>query len=132
MCRLLGLNKLLPLVSKADSKAKEVLTLVPLPKNDEMYATLAGLSIYSTLDLRSGYYHVALSEDSQKKSAFVTPMEKFEFRKVPFGLAQAPTYFQHLINEVLSGLDFAYGYLDDILIYSPKSETHLRHIDIIF
>ena len=44
-------------------------------------------------------------------------MGLFEFQKVLFGLVQAPAYFQQLINEVLSGLDFAFGYLDDILIY---------------
>ena len=59
-----------------------------------MYAKLAGSSIYSTLDLRSGYYHITLSVDSQKKSAFVTLMGKFEFIKVPFGLTQAPANFQ--------------------------------------
>ena len=64
--------------------------MVPLPKIDEMYAKLAGLSIYYTLDLKSGHYHIALSADSQRKSAFVTPMGKFEFQKVPFGLAQTP------------------------------------------
>ena len=82
-----ALNDLLPLVTKAHSKAKGVLTLVPLPKIDEMYAKLANSSIYSSLDSRSGYYHIALSVDSQRKSAFVTPMGKFEFQKLPFGLA---------------------------------------------
>ena len=101
--------------------------MVPLPKIDEMYAKLAGSSIYSTLDLKSGY-HIVLSVDSQRKSASVTPMGKLEFLKVPFRLAQAPAYFQQLINKVLSGLDFAFGYLlDDILIYSPNSETHSKH-----
>ena len=85
-----ALNKLLPPANKAHSKAKGILTLVPLPKIDEIYAKLAGLSIYSTLDLRSGYYHIALSADPQTKSAFVPPMAKFEFLKVPFGLAQGP------------------------------------------
>ena len=51
---------------------------------------------------------------------------------VPFGLAQAPTYFPWITNEVLNGLDFAFRYLDDILIYSPESETHLKHIEIVF
>ena len=59
-----------------------------------MYAELADLSTYSTLDLRSGYYHIALCGDFQRKSAFVTPMGKFECQKVPFGLAQAPAFFQ--------------------------------------
>ena len=73
----------------------------------KMYVKLASSSIYSTLDFRSGYYHIALSVDSQRKSASVTPIRKFEFWKVPFGLAQAPAYFKWLINTVLSGLDFA-------------------------
>ena len=63
---------------KAHSKAKGVLTLVPLPKIDEMYAKLSSLSISSTLDLTSGYYPIALSVDYQRKLAFVTPMAKFE------------------------------------------------------
>ena len=88
--------------------------------------SIPGLTIYSTLDLRSGYYQIALSVDSQRKSAFVTPKGKFEFQKVPFGLAQAPAYFQWLIIEVLSGLNFAFVYLDDILIYSPDPETHFE------
>ena len=61
--------------------------LVPLPKIDEMHVKLAALSIYSTLDLRSGYFHITLSEEPQKKSAFVTPMRKFEFQIDSFGLA---------------------------------------------
>ena len=85
-----------------------------------------------TLDLRSGYYHIALYADCQRKSAFVTPMGKFEFWKVPFGLAQAPAYFQQLIHEVLSSLDFAFIYLDGILIHSPVPETHVKHIKVVF
>ena len=65
------LNQLLPKVDKAHSKAKGVLTLVPLPKIDEIYAKLEGSTIYSTFDMRSGYYHLELNEESQPKSAFV-------------------------------------------------------------
>ena len=82
--------------------------------------------------MRSGYYHIALSVDSERKSAFVTQMGKFNLCKVPFGLAQASAYFQWLINDILSSLDFALSYLDDILIYSPNRETHLKHIEIVF
>ena len=59
------LNQLLPKVDKAYSKAKGVLTLVPLPKIDEIYAKLEGSTIYSTFDMRSGYYHLELNEESQ-------------------------------------------------------------------
>ena len=50
----------------------------------------------------------------------------------PFGLAQAPVYFQRLINEALAPFDFAFGYLNDILIYSPDAATHLKHLELIF
>ena len=117
------------------SKAKGVLTLVPLPKIDEIYAKLKGSFIFSTFDMRSGYHHVALSPESQAKSAFVIGGPhggKFEFKVCPFHLAQAPAYFQRLVDEVLRGLPFAFGYLDDILIFSPDIRTRLKHIKILF
>ena len=119
-------------MKKAFSKAKGISTLVPLPKIDEIYAHLKDSKIYSTFDMRSGYYHMVLSEESRPKSAFVSAYGKWEFKRCPFGLAQAPTYFQRLVNEVLSGLTFAFGYLDDILIFSPDMETHLKHLRILF
>ena len=82
--------------------------------------------------MRSGYHHLVLSKKSRPKSAFVTPLGKWEFKRCPFGLAQAPAYFQRLINEVLAPFDFAFGYLDDILIYSPDMKTHLKHLEMIF
>ena len=121
-----ALNSLLLPVKKAYSKAKGILTLVPLPKIDEIYARLKGSNNYSTFDMRSGYYHMALSEKLRPKSAFVSSFGKWEFKRCPFGLAQAPAYFQRLVNEVLSGLTFTFGYLDDILVYSPDMENTSR------
>ena len=127
-----AVNSLLPPVKKAFSKAKEVLTLVSLPKIDEIYAQLKGSKIYSTFDMRSGYYHMALSVESQPKSASVSSFGKWEFKRCLFGLAQAPAYFQRLVNEVLSGFTFAFGYLDDILVFSPDMESHLEHLRLLF
>ena len=127
-----AINSLLPPVKKAFSKAKGILTLVPLPKIDEIYARLKDSKIYSTFDMQSGYYHMVLSEKSRPKSAFVSAYGKWEFKRSQFGLGQAPTYFQRLVNEVLSGLTFAFGYLDDILVFSPDMETHLKHLRILF
>ena len=73
-----------------------------------------------------------LSLEARAKSAFVTPMDKFEFTRCPFGLSQAPAYFQRLINKVIKGLPFAFGYLDDVLIHSPDIGTHLQHMRIFF
>ena len=130
-----ALNNLLPTVQKVGSKAKGVLTLVPLPKIDEICAKLKESFIFSTFDMRSGYHHVALSVESQVESAFVIGGPhggKFQFKVCPFGLAQTLTYFQRLVDEVLRGLPFAFGYLDNILIFSPDIKTHLEHIKVLF
>ena len=84
------------------------------------------------IDLRSGYHHMELSPEARAKSAFVIPLDKFEFTRYPFGLTQVPAYFQRLINKVIKGLPFAFGYLDDVLIQSPDIETHLQHMRILF
>ena len=127
-----ALNNCLPTVNKAFSTAKGVLSLIPLPKVDEIYGKLAGCKYFSTLDLRSGYYHIGLTEESIPKTAFVVQFGKWEWLRVPFGLAQAPAYFQDLINQTMAGLPFAQGYLDDILIFSRSFEEHLDHIDQVF
>ena len=59
-------------------------------------------------------------------------MIKFEFLRCPFGLAQVPAYFQRLINKVLAGLPFSFGYLGDVLIFSPNTETHLKYVEMFF
>ena len=83
------LNKKLPEVHNM-SGGKGCISLVPLPKIDELYAKLQGYKVFSTLDLRSGYYHIGLSESAKPKTAFVVSgMGKYQFNRVPFGLAQA-------------------------------------------
>ena len=82
--------------------------------------------------MRRGYYHMVLSEKSRPKTAFVSSYGKWEFKRCPFGLAQAPAYFQRLVNDVLSGFTFAFGYLDDILVFSPDMKSHLEHLRLLF
>ena len=109
------------------------LSLIPLPKIGKMYANLHGAKIFTTLDLRSGYYNIGLDKESKAKTAFITPFSKYKFNAVPFGLANAPAYFQQLISMVLQYCsEFAMAYLDDIIIFSKNEEEHLKHIEIIF
>ena len=115
-----------------EGKSKGCLSLIPLPKIDEMYAKLKGAKFFSTIDLRRGYYHITLGKDSRAKTAFVTPFGKYEFLQVSFGLVQAPAFFQHLMNKVLDNFPFAMTYLDDIIIFSNTEEEHLAHIEEIF
>ena len=98
-----------------------------------MFSKLGGATIFSTIDLRSGYHHIGLTQESRAKSAFVVPMGKWQFKCTPFGLSQAPAYFQLLIDKVLMGCSsFAMGYLDDIIIFSKTEEEHLQHLEEIF
>ena len=66
-------------------KTKGQISIHPLPKIDEMYAKLKGAKVFSTIDLRSGYHHIALGKSSRAKTAFVMPFGKYEFLMVPFG-----------------------------------------------
>ena len=119
-------------VTKADG-GKGCILLIPLQKIDELYAKLKGYKVFSSLDLRSGYYHIGLTDSAKPKSAFVlSSLGKYQFNRVLFRLAQAPAYFQKLINNVLKGCSFAIGYLDDIIIYSRSEKEHLEHLEEIF
>ena len=113
-------------------KTKGQISIHPLLKIDEMYAKLKGAKVFSTIDLRSGYHHIALGKSSRAKTAFVTPCGKYEFLMVPFGLAQAPAYFQLLMNKILKGLKLTMTYLDDIIIFSQDESQHLEHLEIVF
>ena len=98
-----------------------------------MFSKLGGATIFSTIDLCLGYYHIGLTRESRAKSAFVVPMAKWQFKRTLFGLSQAPAYFQLLIDKVLMGCSsFAMGYLDDITIFSKTEEEHLQHLEEIF
>ena len=103
----------------------------PMPKVEDI-SQLNGAKYFSTLDLRAGYHHIGLTTDLIPKTAFTSPFGKYEYVKVPFGLAQAPPYFKELMTGVLKDLLFAMAYLDDIIIYSSTPEEHLQHIKTVF
>ena len=113
-------------------KSKGQISIHPLPKIDEMYAKLKGAKLFSTIDLKSSYHHITLGKDSRAKAAFVTPFGKYKFLMVSFSLAQAPAYFQLLMNKVLEGLLYAVTYLDDITILSKNELEHLEHLEEVF
>ena len=107
--------------------------VIPITEDRRNVCKTEWIRIFSTIDLRSGYYHIGLTKRSRPKSAFVVPMGKFEVLRTPFSLLQAPTYFQLLIDNVLQGCSkFAMGYLDDIIIFSRTEEEHLEHLEQIF
>ena len=104
----------------------------PMPKVEDIFSKLNGATYFTTLDLMSGYQHIPLDKPSIPKTAFNSPFGKFEYMKVPFGLAQAPEYFQELMTGILKDFIFAIAYLDDIIIFSKTPKEHLFHIRKVF
>ena len=103
----------------------------PMPRVKDIFAKLGKAKFFTMLNLRSGYHHIALDDDAIKKTAFVMPLGKYEYLKVPFCLAHTPAYLQNLMNKVLNGLHFTLAYLDDVIIFSKSAEQHLQHIQIL-
>ena len=105
----------------------------PLPVIDDILALLGKAKYFTSFDLKSGYKQVLMDEADKEKTAFACHRGLFEFNVMPFGLSNAPAVFQELMSVVLQGLgDFAIAYLDDILVFSPTLEDHLKHLDVIF
>ena len=99
-----------------------------MPKVEHIFSKLNGATYFTALDLRAGYHHTPLDKPSIPKTAFNSPFRKFEYVKVPFGLAQALAYFQELMTGILKDFPFAIAYLDDIILFSKTPQEHLSHI----
>ena len=103
-----------------------------MPRVEDIFVKLNGAKYFSTLDLCTGYHHIPLEEDSIPKTAFASPFWRYEYLKVPSGLAQAPAYFQELMNKMLKDVPFAIAYFDDVIIFSETAKEHLDHLQQVF
>ncbi|GJW25372.1 putative reverse transcriptase domain-containing protein [Tanacetum coccineum] len=105
----------------------------PLPRINDLFDQLQGLSVYSKIDMRSGYHQLRIKEEDIPITTFRTRYGHFEFQVMPFGLTNAPAVFMDLMNRVCKPyLDkFVIVFIDDILVYSKDEEEHGKHLKII-
>ena len=99
-----------------------------LPRIDDLLDRLQGASVFSCLDLQSGYHQVRIADGDVPKTAFWTHKGLFKFRVLIFGLTKAPAVFQRKMNKVLADLPSVLVYLDDILVFSKSAEEHAEHL----
>ncbi len=104
----------------------------PLPNMLDFSDRLSGCKVFSKIDLRKGYWQVPVRPEDVQKTAVITPFGLFEFLRMPFGLRNAGSSFQRMMDRVLAGLPFAYCYLDNLRIASPDLETHQHHLRQVF
>lgn len=103
----------------------------PLPLIEDQLDLLQSAKYYSTLDLKNGFFHVALEEQSRKFTAFIVPDGHYEFLRAPFGLCNSPSVFQRYINAVFKDLirdKIVLTYIDDLIIPSEDYESGLSKL----
>lgn len=121
--RICGDYRQLNLITKPDC--------YPIPLITDCTAYLHGTTIFNTIDLVKAYYQVPVEKDDVCKTAVKTPFGLYEFMRMPFGLRNAPQTFQRFVDQLTRDLDFAFVYLDDILVASKTKAEHEKHLHVL-
>ncbi len=105
----------------------------PLPRIEESLDALTGACWFSTMDLASGYNQVPVTEGDKQKTAFCTPFGLFEWIRMPFGLCNAPSTFQRLMERLFGDqqCQSLLLYLDDIVVFSTFISQHLERLEVV-
>ena len=105
-----------------------------MPRVDDSLAALSESRWFSTLDLACGYWQVTMNASAQEKAAFVTPSGLYEWNVMPFGLCNAPSTFERLMELVLKGLHWKICliYLDDVIVIGRTFEKELERLKQVF
>ena len=102
----------------------------PIPKIQELLHKLKGFQYATSLDLNMGYYHIRLTPKASSYCTVVLPWGKYEYLRLPMGLCNSPDIFQEKMSELMTGLEFARAYIDDLLIITTGGfMDHLDDLD---
>jgi len=106
----------------------------PVPDVKDALGSLRGAKYFATIDLLSGYWQLGMSDRARERYAFCTRRALFEFTRMPFGLANAPSTFCRLMHSVLHDLLYTIClcYLDDIIVYAETPQELIERLDVIF
>ena len=105
----------------------------PLPRLEDTLDTLAGNAVFSTMDLKSGYWQIPVAEEDKDKTSFVTHQGLHRWTRAPFGLRNMPAIFQRLMTKVLAGLTWTsvLVYIDDLIVFGRDFQEHLLRLDSV-
>jgi hypothetical protein len=105
----------------------------PLPRIEDLFDQLRGASVFSKIDLRSGYHQLKIRPSDIPKTAFITKYGLYEYTVMSFGLTNALAFFMYLMNSVFMDYlgKFVVVFIDDILIYSQSEEEHVEHLKMV-
>lgn len=106
----------------------------PIPNIEDILDKLGRCQYFTTLDLASGYHQIQMHPESINKTAFNTDHGHYEFLRMPFGLKNSPATFQRVMDDLLRDVlnKFCLVYLDDIIIFSPSLDEHIKHLKLVF
>ena len=100
-----------------------------MPAVDESLAKLAGAKVFTKLDANNGFWQVKLSEESAKLTTFITPLGRFYFNRLPYGLNSAPEYFMKTMAQAIDGIEGVVCQVDDILVFGKTQREHDQHLE---
>ena len=123
-------------VDYRDLNAVTELINFPLPRIEDVIDSVGEnkSKVFTVLDLRAGFHQIPLDEETKHKTTFVTHSGCYSFKRLPYGLRNAPVAFQCVMAQVLQGINFKYAlvYVDDILVHSATFDEHLVHLQNVF
>ena len=101
----------------------------PIPNKNDLVQRLSDAVVFSKFDMKSGFWQIQISESDKYKTTFTTPFGHYEWNLMPFGLKNAPSEFQNIVNDIFNSFShFTIVYIDHVLVYSNSIDEHWKHL----